>query len=69
MLKVETELLEQAMRRICRSYVYWYNRKYQRMGNLFQDRFKSEPVEDDKYFITVLRYIYQNPIKAGIKKV
>ncbi|SCG83872.1 hypothetical protein DW1_2308 [Proteiniborus sp. DW1] len=68
LLKVGTDPLEQIMRRICGSYVYWYNRKYQRIGNLFQDRFKSEPVEDDKYFITVLRYIHQNPIKAGIAK-
>ena len=34
--------------------------------DLFQDRFKSEPVEDDAYFLTVLRYIHQNPLKAGL---
>ncbi len=68
LLKVGTDPLEQIMRRICGSYVYWYNKKYQRIGNLFQDRFKSEPIEDDKYFFTVLRYIHQNPIKAGITK-
>jgi putative transposase len=54
------------MRRLCGSYVYWYNKKYQRIGNLFQDRFKSEPVETDQYFQTVLRYIHQNPVKAGL---
>jgi REP element-mobilizing transposase RayT len=59
------EPLEQIMRRVCGSYVLWYNRKYGRIGYLFQDRYKSEPVEDDKYFLTVLRYIYQNPLKAG----
>jgi len=68
LLKEGKEPLEIAMKRICCSYVYWYNLKYQRVGNLFQDRFKSEPVEDDKYFITVLRYIHQNPVKAGIEK-
>ena len=35
---------------------------------MFQDRYKSEPVEDEKYFLTVLRYIHQNPQKAGIVK-
>lgn len=60
------ELLEQVMRRICGSFVYWYNRKYDRVGNLFQDRYRSEPVEDDKYFLTVIRYIFQNPVKAGL---
>lgn len=54
------------MRRIGASFVYWYNKKYERIGNLFQDRFKSEPVENDSYFLTVLRYIHQNPLKAGL---
>ena len=68
LLKIEVEPLEQVMRRICGSYVYWYNNKYQRVGNLFQDRFKSEPVEDDQYFQIVQRYIHQNPVKAGLVK-
>ena len=33
---------------------------------LFQDQFKNEKVETDKYFLTVLRYIHQNPLKACI---
>ena len=37
-----------------------------RIGHLFQNRFRSETVESDKYFLTVLRYIHQNPIKAGM---
>ena len=35
---------------------------------MFQDRFKGEPVENDEYFLTVIRYIHQNPVKAGICK-
>jgi len=66
LLKVGPEPLEQIMRRICGKFVYWYNLKYDRTGYLFQDRFKSEPVEEDAYFLTVLRYIHQNPLKAGI---
>lgn len=68
LLKVGSEPLEQIMRRICGKFVYWYNNKYDRAGYLFQDRFKSEPVEDDAYFLTVLRYIHQNPLKAGLVK-
>ncbi|WP_132995508.1 transposase [Sporanaerobacter acetigenes] len=68
LLKEGQEPLEQIMRRINGSYVYWYNYKYERIGNLFQDRFKSEPVETDAYFLTVIRYIHQNPVKAGITK-
>ncbi len=66
LLREGSESLSQVMRRLGSSYVYWYNRKYERVGYLFQDRFKSEPVENDAYFLTVLRYIHQNPLKAGL---
>ncbi len=66
LLKEGEENLTLVLKRIAGSYVYWYNWKYHRSGHLFQDRFKSEPVEDDIYFLTVIRYIHQNPIKAGI---
>lgn len=65
LIKEQMEGLETIFKRIGGRYVYWYNVKYQRVGHLFQDRFKSEPVEDDAYFLTVLRYIHQNPVKAG----
>ena len=62
------EDIGQAFKRIGAKYVYWYNIKYGRKGHLFQDRYKSEPVDDDAYFLTVMRYIHQNPIKAGLCK-
>lgn len=68
LIKVEKEDLDLIMKRIAGSYVYWYNWKYYRKGPLFQDRFKSEPIEDNSYFLTVLRYIHQNPLKAGLAK-
>ncbi len=68
LLKEGKENLTLVLKRIAGSYVYWYNWKYRRCGHLFQDRFKSEPVEDDSYFLTVIRYIHQNPLKAGICK-
>ncbi len=68
LLQEKNESLDLLMKRIENKFVYWYNIKYQRTGHLFQDRFKSEPIEDDTYFLTVLRYIHQNPIRAGICK-
>ena len=68
LIKVEKEDLDLIIKRIAGSYVYWYNWKYYRKGHLFQDRFKSEAVEDDSYFLTVLRYIHQNPVKASVVK-
>lgn len=54
------------MKRIGVSYANWYNWKYERSGHVFQDRFKSECVENDAYLLTVIRYIHMNPVKAGI---
>lgn len=68
LLKEGTEPLEQVFKRLCGKFVYWYNAKYQRTGHLFQDRFKSEPVDTQEYLQTVIRYIHQNPVKAGICK-
>ena len=66
LLHADGEPLEQVMKRIGTRYVVWYNNKYARTGHLFQDRYKSEPVQDNGYFLTVLRYILNNPVKAGI---
>lgn len=68
LLREGDETLSQLIKRLGIRYVYWYNWKYKRTGHLFQDRFRSEPVEDDAYFLSALRYIYQNPVKAGICK-
>ncbi|MEW5920480.1 MAG: transposase [Bacillota bacterium] len=68
LLKETTEPLFMAIKRMSGSYVFWFNWKYDRCGHLFQERYKSEAVEDDSYFLTVLRYIHQNPVKACITK-
>lgn len=67
-IKVEKEPLDVVFKRICGRYAYWFNTKYQRVGHLFQDRFRSEPIENETYILNVLRYIHQNPIKAGYSK-
>ena len=66
LVHVQKEPLELIIKRIGSRFVWWYNMKYERVGHLFQDRYRSEPVEDDTYFLTVLRYIMQNPVKAGL---
>lgn len=68
LIKEGKEPLSISMKRIGTSYVFWYNWQYNRKGHLFQDRYKSEAVEDDTYFLTVLRYIHQNPLKARVTK-
>ena len=47
-------------------FVSWYNAKYDRVGHLFQDRFRSEPIESTAYLLKAIRYIHLNPVKAKI---
>jgi REP element-mobilizing transposase RayT len=66
LIKEDEKSISEAMKKIGTSYVYWYNLKHNRTGHLFQDRFKSEVVENDAYLLTVARYIHQNPVKIGL---
>ncbi len=52
------------------AYIYAenFNKKYNRVGHLFQDRFKSIHVYNDNYLLRLIRYIHRNPEKAGICK-
>lgn len=62
------ETIGNVIKHIGTSFVYRYNTKYERTGHLFQDRFRSEPVDSEAYLLTVFRYIHNNPVKAGITK-
>ena len=65
-VKEEGEQLSTVVKLIAASYALYYNKKYERCGHLFQDRFKSEPVNDAAYFTTLLRYVHQNPVAGGL---
>jgi len=69
LIEPKDEPLDLIFRRLGTRYAVWYNKKHRRVGHLFQDRFRSENVETDLYFMTVLRYILQNPIKAGLESI
>lgn len=44
----------------------YFNRTHQHVGPVFQNRFKSILIENNAYFIALSRYIYLNPVKAGL---
>ena len=67
LIEPSDEPLGTVLSRIEVRYALWYNKKYDRSGYLFQDRYRSEAVETDGYFMTVLRYILRNPQKAGLE--
>ena len=58
--------LAELMKNITSVYAGEFNKKYKRVGHLFQDRYRSECVEDDNYLLRLVRYIHRNPEKAGI---
>lgn len=47
-------------------YSNYFNKKYERVGHVFENRFKSHVVEDESYLKNVVRYIHKNPENAGI---
>ncbi|HVZ12188.1 MAG TPA: transposase [Patescibacteria group bacterium] len=55
------EAIIKFMRRLCTSYSMYINRKYQRVGHLFQDAYKGVLVLDDQYLLHLSRYIHLNP--------
>lgn len=50
------------------SYANFFNKKYERVGHLFQNRFLSKKIENREYLKMVCRYIHKNPLKAGIAR-
>ena len=58
--------ISDAIKSISVSYAYYFNKKYEHLGHLFQDRFRSETVNDMEYFVQLLRYIHQNPVAGGL---
>lgn len=60
--------LGELMRNVTSVYAGEFNKKHKRIGHLFQERFRSQNVENDYYLLRLVRYIHRNPEKAGICK-
>lgn len=53
--------MTELMRRVCTSYTMYFNKRYDRVGNLFQSRFKASRILTDEYLLHISRYIHRNP--------
>lgn len=58
---IESHGIELLMRSVATSYVAYFNRKYQRIGSLFQGRYKASLIDSDEYLQHISRYIHRNP--------
>jgi putative transposase len=56
--------LPQTMKELSGRYVQYYNRKYERIGTLWSGRHRALLIGDERYWLTCLRYVEQNPVRA-----
>lgn len=62
----DLEDMSEAIKRINIRFARRYNNKYEKIGHVFQDRFKSEVIHNDGHLVQVMRYIHNNPVKANM---
>ena len=67
-VETTSENLSLFMRQINANYAIYFNKKYKRVGHLWQGRYKSWYVVNESYFYTIFRYIEYNPIKVRMAK-
>ena len=60
--------LSKGMRRLNGVYTQYFNRHHDRVGHLFQGRYRSIVVDRDEYLLELCRYLVLNPVRAGLVK-
>ena len=68
-IKIDNVFLSKAMQSLMLRYAQYFNKKYERIGPILQNRFKSKCIESQIYFLKVCRYVHRNPINAKIAEV
>ncbi|MHC4105253.1 MAG: transposase [Planctomycetota bacterium] len=66
LLRSGVEGISQLMRRLLTGYAVYFNRRYRRHGQLFQNRFKSIICQENPYFKELVRYIHLNPVRGKV---
>jgi len=58
--------LSRTMKNLEETYAGYFNRRYKRTGGLYEGRFRSFPIDTERYWFTCMRYVELNPVRAGI---
>jgi len=66
LIETKKENLSSFMRIVGANYTQYFNKKYQRMGHLWQGRYKSKFITCDDYLYSLFKYIAYNPVEANI---
>lgn len=67
-IKTKDTHIKNLMMKLNKLYADYFNNKYKLVGHLFQSRYGSEIIEDDRYVLEVSRYIHLNPVRANLVK-
>ncbi len=65
-IKGELAELSGSLKRVNISFAMVFNKLEDRVGHVFQDRFKSQVIASDEQLLAVVRYVHNNPVKAGL---
>ena len=68
LLEMGERPISRVLQRLHTWYVRYHNQKYERVGHLFQGRYKAVLCDKDAYLLELVRYIHLNPVRAGIVK-
>ena len=68
LVKTDKDNISTIMKLINMKYAIYFNKKYKRVGPLWQGRFESKYVWDSSYLEILVKYIEYNPVKAGVAK-
>ena len=63
-IKGKLDNISTALKRVNVKYAMNFNAKNDRSGHVFQGRYRSEIIADDKYLLQVVRYVHNNPVSA-----
>lgn len=58
--------LSRAMQSLGRRYVRYFNARHNRTGTLWEGRFRTALITDERYWLTCMRYVELNPVRAGL---
>lgn len=68
LIRTGTGSLSDLLRKLLTGYAVYFNRKHQRRGYLYQNRYKSIICQEDAYLLELVRYVHLNPMRAKIVK-
>ena len=68
LIEMRDDPVSRIMQRVLTSYSQYHNRKYKKIGHVFQGRYKSILCQTDRYLGELVRYIHLNPVRAKIVK-